>query len=297
MSSGNPIADRRFEFARRFAARGDHAAAADLVRQALELAPRWAEGHFSLGDALALAGERDGAVAAFRAYLALEPADSMGARARLAQLGEVSATEELPRAYVERLFDQYAVRFDQSLLEGLKYTGPRQIRDTLMARWPGRRFARCLDLGCGTGLMGAAIRDSVDRLEGADISAGMLAEAKKKNIYDALGQTDVLTALESVAATYDLILAADVLVYIGDLLLVIAACARALAPGGVVAFTLQSGESPNYRLGADQRFSHHVTYIESLMKGAFAAHTITAGAFRREKDVDVPGLLVIGEKI
>jgi predicted TPR repeat methyltransferase len=218
----------------------------------------------------------------------------MGARARLAHLGEVSPTEELPPAYVERLFDQYAARFDQSLIVGLTYTGPRQVRAAIMARYPGRRFARGLDLGCGTGLMGAAIRDLVARLEGIDLSAKMLAEARKKQVYDALDQCAVMTALEAKRG-YDLILAADVFVYLGDLAPVMDACARALAPGGVLAFTLQAADAPNYRLGADQRFSHHVTYIESLMKGAFTSRAITTGTFRREKDVDVPGLLVIGE--
>jgi predicted TPR repeat methyltransferase len=289
-TSGNPTADKRFEFARQFAECGDHAAAADLIAQALELAPDWPEGQFSLGEALMLARQRDAAVAAFKDYLALDPADSMGAGAKLALLGVMNA-HELSPAYVQRLFDQYAPRFDKALIEGLKYSAPTKIRAALNGR-----FNTCLDLGCGTGLMGAAVRDMVERLEGVDLSTGMLAEAKSKAMYDELRQQPLLDALSARPSAYDLILAADVLVYVGDLAAVMTAAARALAPGGVLAFTLQAGPG-DFSLGADQRFSHSEAYIKQVVALAgLVLMRLDRDSFRRERNIDVPGLLVIARK-
>jgi predicted TPR repeat methyltransferase len=295
-ASGHPTADKRFEFARQFAERGDHAAAADLIRQALELAPTWPEGRFSLGEALMLAGQKDDAVAAFTDYLALDPADSMGGGARLAALGAADPTAELSKAYVERLFDQYAPRFDKALTQGLKYSAPAHIRRVLDALRPGHVFANCLDLGCGTGLMGAAVRDIVRRMEGIDLSAGMLAEAKRKNIYDALAQASVHHALTREPVGFDLILAADVLVYVGDLAPVMAGAAASLMPGGLFAFTVQKG-AEDYRLGTDHRFSHAPDYIKQAVGAArLNLAKLEPGSFRLERNIEVPGLLAVARK-
>jgi len=289
VTSGHPTADKRFAFARQFAERGDHAAAADLISQALELAPAWAEGRFSLGEALMLAGQREQAVAAFKDYLALDTADSMGAGAKLTLLG--ADIRELSPAYVERLFDQYAPRFDKSLLEGLRYSAPAKLRAALTGT-----FNACLDLGCGTGLMGEAVRGIVKKLDGVDISAGMLAEAKKKNIYDTLAQGSLLDALNARRAAYELIVAADVLVYIGDLAPVMTATAQALMPGGLLAFTVQAGEK-DYALGPDQRFSHGEAYIKQVIVAAgLELMWLNPDSFRQERNIDVPGLLVFARK-
>ena len=275
--------------------RGEFTAAADLLTQTMELAPQWPEGRFALAESLMFAGEHDRAAAEFKSYLDLDPADSMGASAKLVILGARPATAELPHAYVERLFDQYAARFDKALIEDLKYTGPQRIREAIATRFPQRRFGCCLDLGCGTGLMGVAIRDVVDRLEGVDLSAKMLAEAHKKRIYDAVTQDDILGALRQKPSTYDLILAADVLVYVGDLVPIFTLVSSALKKSGVFVFTLQVLAAAGFRLGTDQRFSHNPTYVASLLEKHLAANTITPGSFRREREVDGPGFLVIAE--
>jgi predicted TPR repeat methyltransferase len=195
---------------------------------------------------------------------------------------------------VERLFDQYAPRFDASLVERLHYSAPRAIRRTLEQRFPKRRYATCLDIGCGTGLMGAEIRDLVDRLAGVDLSQGMINQARRKNIYDALSQADAVLALRG-TASYDLILAADVLVYLGDLRPIIAAAYDALTPDGVFVFTVQIIKGADFSLGPDQRFSHSENYIMSAMTMFQAVH-VTPGTFRRERNEPVPGLLVLAIK-
>ena len=123
LSSGNLIADRRFEWARDLAAKGDLAGAADLLTQALELAPDYAAAWFALGELREKLGDRDGAVAAFEKARAADPQDRHGARLHLMRLGAAPAGA-MPEAYVRALFDGYAAKFDAALTEGLHYRAP-----------------------------------------------------------------------------------------------------------------------------------------------------------------------------
>jgi predicted TPR repeat methyltransferase len=291
MTSGNLTADRRFDYARMLKAEGDPAAAADLIAQALELAPRWAEGRFAQAEALAEAGDRAGAAAAYRAYLALDPADSMGAALRLALLDSATPAA-MPQAYVRRLFDDYAPRFDAALVDRLSYRAPEALRAAVAEIAPGRRFARMLDLGCGTGLAGAAFRDCVSVLDGVDLSAAMVAEARRKDLYDKLAVAEMAEFLGTTSERNDLVVAADVLVYVGDLAPLLAAIARATQPDALVAFTLQRHDGPGYRLGTDHRYSHGAEYVRTAASG-FAVLRLADVSVRREKDADVPGLLAI----
>ena len=167
MSSGNLTADRRFDYARMLRDEGDHRGAAELIAQALELAPAWAEGRFAYAEALAESGDRAGAATAYRHYLSVDPTDSMGAAVRLALL-DGADLDALPQAYVRRLFDDYAPRFDEALVKRLAYTAPAKLRAAIVELAPQRRFAATLDLGCGTGLAGVALRDITTWLEGVD---------------------------------------------------------------------------------------------------------------------------------
>src|ERR1700724_442454 len=156
LSSGDVLADRRYERAKAYAAEGDRAAAADLLMQALERAPRFASGWFALGEIRAEAGERPGAIAAFRAALAADPSDCHDAALKLARLDAGDPADAMAPGYVRTLFDQYAANLDHALVEGLGYRGPALLRAALRAAVAARqrpfRFARALDLGCGTGL-------------------------------------------------------------------------------------------------------------------------------------------------
>ena len=180
LASGDLVAERRFAHAKAAARQGDFGAAAELFEQTLERVPRWAAAWFALGEAREQLGDLDAAADAFRAALAADPADAQGALARLALIGRADAPRALPEAYVARLFDDYAARFDTHLIKNLGYRGPALIADALSASAPGRRFACALDLGCGTGLTGEALRGSVDRLAGVDLSAAMIARARAR---------------------------------------------------------------------------------------------------------------------
>src|SRR6201996_6907086 len=184
VSSGDLIADRRYKWAIDEAARGDFAAAADVLVQTVELVPRFATAWFALGAIRDRLGDQTGAVAAFNQARDADPEDYHGARLQLARLGAGEAAPEMTETYVRRLFDQYAGRYDVSLIERLRYRGPALLLEAVQswteAAGGTMHFASALDLGCGTGLGGAAFRQFVDQLVGIDLSPAMIEQAKSK---------------------------------------------------------------------------------------------------------------------
>ncbi|MBT9292039.1 class I SAM-dependent DNA methyltransferase [Prosthecodimorpha staleyi] len=297
LSSGDLIADRRYDYAEALAEAGDAAGAADLYAQALEIAPHWVAAWFALGRARAEAGDRDGAAAAFARAAELDPEDRLGAALHAARLAGTSPAAP-PAGYVRALFDGYAEDFDAALVGRLGYRAPAAIAAALAATAPGRRFAAALDLGCGTGLMAEAVRDRVDRIDGVDLSERMVARALAKGLYDDLAVGDVVEALAARApGTLDLVLAADVFCYLGDLHPVLAAAARAMAPGGLLAFTVEWDEAtgaPGYRLRDSLRYGHG---REHVVAGAAAAGLVPVALdavdLRRDRGETIRGLLAV----
>jgi predicted TPR repeat methyltransferase len=300
LSSGDLIADRRYEWARESAAVGDAAGTADMLVQVLELAPRFASAWFLLGEMRAVLGDRAGATEAFREALVTDPADRHGAALHLARLGAADEGE-MPPAYVRSLFDDYAARFDSSLVEKLGYRAPALLRDAVLAACRdtsrAQRFGSMLDLGCGTGLAGEVFRAQVDWLEGVDISEGMIAQARKKTIYDRLHVADLAAHLAEAAesnAQHHLIVAADVLVYCRDLAPLFASSARVLAPDGLLALTVETHEGQGVALGEKLRFAHAETYVrDTLTAAGLTPLRLARVSTRNEGENPVPGLLVI----
>ena len=180
--SGDMNADRRFDFARDLQLKGDLAAAADLLLQAIELAPNFASAWFTLGGIRQQLGERDLAIAAFRKAQTADPDDRHGAVLRLMLLG-AEALSAMPPFYVRGLFDQYALKFEAALVDDLGYRGPELLfRAVLAVRAPAigkpAFFKRGIDLGCGTGLVARAFAAQVDRFTGIDLSPRMIERAR-----------------------------------------------------------------------------------------------------------------------
>jgi predicted TPR repeat methyltransferase len=298
LASGDLIAERRFAYAKAAAEDGDWSAAAELFEQALERAPNWAAAWFGLAEAREKLGDHDAAAQAFCDTLVADPADAQGAMARLALIGRGEAPGALPQAYVARLFDEYAPRFDAHLTKNLGYRAPALIGDALSAAAPGRRFASALDLGCGTGLMGEALCGRVDRLVGVDLSAAMVAKAHERSAYDELIIADAVTPMRERPSAFDLIVAADVLVYVGDLAPVFAAAATALAAQGRFAFSVETHEGDGFKLEPTMRFAHSRAYVEATAREAnLWPLLIQSASTRREAGRDTSGLIcVFGSK-
>jgi predicted TPR repeat methyltransferase len=298
LASGDFIAERRFAYARAAAEDGDWRAAAELFEQTLERAPKWAAAWFALGEAREKLGDLDAAAKAYRMSLAADPADAQGSGARLALIGRGDAPGVLPQAYVARLFDDYAPRFDAHLTDKLGYRAPALIADALEAVAPRRRFAAGLDLGCGTGLMGEALRGRVDHLTGVDLSRAMIAKARERGIYDRLIVDDAAAFLQrSTQGAFDCIAAADVLCYLGDLQPILAAAALALADDGLFGLTVETFQGEGYRLEPTMRFVHARSCVEANAREArLAPRLVRSASTRREAGAEAPGLVCVFER-
>ncbi|NLH82492.1 MAG: methyltransferase domain-containing protein [Phyllobacteriaceae bacterium] len=299
LSSGDPIADRRFAHARDYAARGEPGAAAEVAEQALERVPGWAPGWFLLGEFREAEDAREAAVAAFERAAALDPEDRCGAGPRLARLGARPAPTTLPPAHVRDLFDAYAPRFERSLVDRLGYRGPELVATAIEAVAGERRFGRGLDIGCGTGLMARALAGRVARLDGVDLAPTMVTIARASGLYGEVVVGDAASELERrPSGSLDLVTAADVFCYVGDFRAITTATARALAPGGLFGFTVEAGGAGDeLRLVDSLRFTHGRGYIAAALTaaGLDLAH-LAEGTLRRDRDQDIPAFVVVAAR-
>ena len=303
VSSGDLIADRRYKWALDHVAQGDLDGAADILAQTVELVPRFATAWFALGAIRNRLGDHDGAVAAFGKARDADPDDYHGARLQLARLGAGEAVPAMTQTYVRRLFDQYAERYDAALTEHLDYRGPPLLRAAVEAAMgaAGRRlrFGSMLDLGCGTGLGGAAFRDCVDWLVGVDLAPAMIARAQTKGLYDRLITAALADFLKQEAAeqgTYHLVLAADVFVYVSDLTPIVAGATKVLAPDGVFAFTVETHEGDGVKLLPTLRYAHGENYVRDALGAAGLAPVhLGQAAVRSEKGMPVHSLVVVAQ--
>jgi predicted TPR repeat methyltransferase len=242
-------------------------------------------------------------MAAFAAARDCDPDDYHGARLQLARFGAGEATPRMTDAYVRRLFDQYAARYDSALTEQLAYRGPQLLRGAvsivMTAAERAMRFASVLDLGCGTGLCGVAFRQYADWLAGVDLSPAMIAQAAAKGSYDRLAVGEIETFLADDAAhaqKYDLVLAADVFVYLNDLAPTLSAIARVLAPSGIVAFSIESNPGDGVKLLPTLRYAHADAYLRRTLEAAgLAVAHLAAASARSEQGVPVDGLVVVAQ--
>lgn len=170
-----------------------------------------------------------------------------------------------PTGYVARLFDGFAQKYDRKMIELLEYRVPELLAQVVRPSLQRYRPARVADLGCGTGLVGAALADTGAQIVGIDLSEGMLARARELTVYARLVRGDLIEELRRFEArSLHAVLAADVFVYLGDLEAAFAATARALAPGGVFAFSTERLEGERYRLGINGRYAHSARYLRDL---------------------------------
>ena len=301
-SSGDLLADRRYDYARGAFEEGDAVAAADLARQALELAPDFAAALALLGRAALRLGDQEEGIAALQRALALEPEDALGVRIDLARLGALDPGSAITAPYVRALFDDYAPRFERHLVKNLNYRGPDLLADALrrtaLRRFRSPHFGLVLDLGCGTGLMGQALADAAERLVGVDLSPRMLAQAAKSKLYDSLHEGELVGFLAGRAEREaDLVVAADVFVYVADLAPVFAEARRVLRPGGFLAFTVQAHEGEGVALGEDARYSHGEEHLRAVAAGAHLTPVCFERVSTREdRGEPVPGFLVVAER-
>jgi predicted TPR repeat methyltransferase len=263
-------------------------------RRASRLAPARAQLHLGLAHALKGAGNVEQARTACVDALGLDPGLDE-ARFLLAALGGGKAPDRAPAGYVRDLFDKYAEGFEHHLVGKLGYRTPELIAAALAralgAQAPSGR--RTVDLGCGTGLMGRLLRKQASRLIGVDLSPRMIEASRALGQYDELVLADAGSALAALpSGSADLIVAADVLVYLGALDGLFAAAARALASGGALAVSTEDADQPPYALKASLRYGHAPGYVETAAAAAgLTCVLVEPAVLRRQDEVDLTGTI------
>ena len=251
--------------------------------------------------ALEKAGDVDAAVKAYEEVLAIDPEDHGGAAVRIAAMGRGEQPSKAPDAYVETLFDQHAEAFEDILVEQLGYAVPMMVRQRLQTLNLGP-FKRLLDLGCGTGLTGEALRDMAEDITGIDISENMVEIAHEKDLYETLYVAEVEDFLEdNDDEPFDIITATDVLPYLGALEPLFFGAAENLNAGGLLIFSSETLPEETmagrpYMVGPHQRFAHAETYVrERLAATGFEVVEVTDINVRMQDGNPTPGHLVIAK--
>lgn len=204
-----------------------------------------------------------------------------------------------PRRYVEGLFDDYAADFQQHVVGQLRYEGYERLLRPLQGQaGTAKTFRRALDLGCGTGLCAPLLRPLADAVDGVDISRAMLDQARRLGIYRELTHADITAYLAAAEETADLVVAADVFIYVGELGEVFRHVRRLLAPSGRFLFTV---EAPDDAQAAQQelqllpslRYAHSEQYIRRLAQASgFRVDEIARAPIRHDQGRAVDGLYV-----
>lgn len=211
--------------------------------------------------------------------------------------GETPATQ--PASLVTRLFDTSAAQFDQHLVGSLQYTLPQDVAQWILDWYPDKKVD-VLDLGCGTGLLGASLGPLRGVIVGVDLSTKMIEKAAQRGVYAQFNQVNVLDALQATPEShYDVITALDVLIYVGDLSTVIPNAHRILTPGGRFVFSCEAAPKKvkTFALQATQRFVHQQDHVNKLLKAAgFGQIQMETRALRLEAGEPVQGFVVTAQK-
>ncbi len=207
--------------------------------------------------------------------------------------------DQAPEDVTRGLFDRYASRFDSHLVGVLKYRLPKIFSARILELYPDRKL-NILDLGCGTGLVGAALGPIEGYFVGVDLSLPMLEEAKKHGVYSRLHHVNLLDALAATdEAEYEVIVAADVFIYLGALEAAINGAFKVLRPGGHLFFSVEAGpdDGPDFSVEKSMRYTHARRYIQQLMDGAgFVSTTFEDTDLRMEQNTPIHGLIVSAQK-
>jgi predicted TPR repeat methyltransferase len=240
---------------------------------------------------LSASGHLDAAAEVGRMRLAQKPDDPVRRYLLDVVLGRTMTAA--PTDYIENYFDQFAPQFDSKLLETLQYNAPRQMAKLLAGHRSA--FKQMLDLGCGTGLAAGELQPFGPTLVGVDLSSGMLAEAEKRGGYRELVKAEAVAYLEATTSRFDLIFAADSLIYFGDLGPVLRAASGALVQGGLFALSIELAAGDGFTLQPSGRFAHTLEHLKTMATD-FVILEVVESKIRLEAGRPVSGLYVIMER-
>jgi predicted TPR repeat methyltransferase len=289
-------ADAWFNLGDAYYCRGHLQKAVDALQRCIRLIPDFVEAHFNLSIAQHDMKLQPEAIKSLERTLELDPGHTAARHMLDALTGKTPDTA--PQQFVTTLFDQYSNRFEADLINRLEYRIPTRLRKLLSEILPeGARLSRVIDLGCGTGLSGQAFHDIADYLAGIDISKKMLERAREKKIYNDLLHGDLCEQLEQLSELNDLFIAADVMVYIGNLAPLFNSVSSKAKPGAYFAFSVESEQEQDFTLQPTGRYAHASDYISKLATGSgFRVVAQEDTGIRKEGDDWIPGEIYILQK-
>jgi len=272
--------------------------ASDCFCKAITLRPKHPDARRLLALAHCMIGEVDEAVKVLEEWLQEDPGDPIAEHMLAASTGR-DVPSRASNAFVEKTFDAFAASFEAKL-ESLSYRAPDLVAAALADSGlvADGRF-EILDIGCGTGLCGPLLRPYASRLTGVDLSAGMLALAREKDIYTDLQQCELTEFLRARHEEFDVMVSADTLVYFGDLGSFCEAAAGALRRPGLLVFTLEHAvgqDSIDYRLELHGRYSHSREYVKRVLTESGLIVAAEFAELRNEAGAPVAGLVMSATK-
>ncbi len=276
-------------------ARGRPDQAMASYRHAIAINPGSEKAHHNLGVLLMDSGRLDEALASYNRTLEINP-DNRSTRHLIAALtGDTPDTA--PAEYAKEVFDDYAQRYDAHLLKDLRYQAPETLRTMLTRFVPSHApFTHTIDLGCGTGLAGIEFRDLTKKLWGVDVSPRMIEQAEKKTIYDRLDTSEIVNYLKNAKCLFDVFIAAEVLIYFGDLRELFSQVHRTAGDGAFFLFSTELHEGDGYVLRKTARYAHAHGYVEDILRqNRIAIVDHKAAAIRNERGNPVAGSCYIAK--
>jgi len=259
----------------------DYDAAINCYKKSISIKSNYAEAHFNLGTVFSQLGEAKAAIQSLKNAV-FNKVDYVEALHLLNALTG-KTTKSPPKEYVEKLFDDYADRFDNSLVRQLQYKLPFIIKELINKVLPSSsKYNNVIDLGCGTGLAGEELRGISNNLTGIDLSNKMLVKAKERLVYDHLIQGDIAQTLNTAKEKYNLFVALDVLIYIGEVSSIFKAIRNCCSENAIFIFSIETQVDGEYSLLKTGRYSHSEDYI--LRKASYGFKLIESQKVRLRKD-------------
>ena len=251
-----------------FFSQGNIQEALETLNMLVKRNPRDALLFNMLGGCYASIGDSEMAIANYQKALELKPEYAIPKHMVNSLTGYTS--KEPPKQYVKNLFDDYAEKFNDSLVNNLKYDLPFTLKELIIKLSISKsKYNKVLDLGCGTGLSGAGLREICKNLSGIDISENMISKAKELDIYDHLIVGDIVEMLNLSQQKYDLFVALDVLIYIGDVKPLFSTVSKCSNSDSLFIFSVEIQEKEGYSLLQSSRYAHSDKYIMEQTAGMF----------------------------